>query len=522
MRQGLFLCCRRLQRRVRGGMNTQAIWMGVVILLCTSACMSQELDRAVERLIQSSGLENMRIGVSIRETESGLVLASVDADEGYIPASNMKLLTTGAALSVLGPDFVFKTELKLDGDRLIIVGAGDPALADPALLGRMVPQRTVEDLLSLLAEAVVKSGVEHLSEIIVDDRIFDRNYVHPEWPKDQLIEWYCAEVSGLNFHTNVLSVYPRPSSLGPGNAPHVVAEPAAPWIEFIIKARTVAQGRNKVWLVRDPNLNRYSVHGEVRYASQAPIEVAVHEPGLLTGQLLADRLSQRGVVFGDNTKATSHGARATVRLAEADENLLDGRVLAIVTTHIKDVLERCNLNSQNLFAESLLKLIWNKTTGEPGSWEGGAAIIRMLLAEKLGPHQAVSTVISDGSGMSRKNSVAPETMTEWLCAIESDEKIGQAFLDSLATPGKGTLRRRFQKYTPHHEVQAKSGSINGVRCLSGFVTNEATGQRVAFSVFVNDVPLDRSARPVLEFHESVVAIIETWLDEQAAFLVPGG
>lgn len=515
MRQSLAQNCRGLSKWAWGRSSSQVVWIGVAILVGVTPCLGQELDRAVERLIETSGLEKMRVGVSIRDTDTGIELASVDADEGYIPASNMKLLTTGAALSILGPDFVFKTKLKLDGDRLIIVGAGDPALADPALLGRMEPRKTVEDLLALLADSVVKAEVKQLSEIIVDDRVFDRNYVHPEWPKDQLIEWYCAQVSGLNFHTNVLSVYPRPSSMGPGNAPHVVSEPHASWIEFVIKARTVAKGRNKVWLMRDPTLNRYSVHGAVRYASQAPIEVAVHEPGLLTGQLLADRLAERGVDLGDDF-------RASVRLAEADEDLRDGRVLAIVTTHIKDVLERCNVNSQNLFAESLLKLIWNKTTGDPGSWPGGASVIRMLLAENLGPHQAASTVISDGSGMSRKNSIAPAVMTEWLCAIESDEKIGEVFVDSLATPGNGTLRRRFRKYTPHYEVQAKSGSINGVRCLSGFVTNEETGQRVAFSVLVNDVPLDRSAAPVLEFHESVVAIVEQWLDEQAAILVPGG
>src|SRR6185295_11686507 len=103
------------------------------------------LDDDVSRVLTARKLGMARVGISVIDLETGAALANVNANDPFTPASNMKLLTSGAALLVLGPDFVFRTELIRDGDRLIIRGGGDPALADPIVLKEMEPKLTVSD-----------------------------------------------------------------------------------------------------------------------------------------------------------------------------------------------------------------------------------------------------------------------------------------------------------------------------------------------------------------------------------------
>ena len=96
-------------------------------------------------------------------------------------------------------------------DTLIFVGDGDPALGDPR---GMAEGEDVETVLRKWTEAVQRGGVTRVGTLIVDDRVFDRQWAHPDWPRDQLNRWYCAEVAGINFHQNCLGVYPQPTMKG--------------------------------------------------------------------------------------------------------------------------------------------------------------------------------------------------------------------------------------------------------------------------------------------------------------------
>jgi serine-type D-Ala-D-Ala carboxypeptidase/endopeptidase (penicillin-binding protein 4) len=202
----------------------------------------------------------------------------------------------------------------------------------------------------------------------------------------------------------------------------------------------------------------------------------------------------------------------TVRLAEEDERL-EGRPLAIITTHIRDILDRCNSDSQNLYAEALLKRLGHEVTRQPGSWSNGASVLRMTLSELLGPEHAATTVIADGSGMSRDNRVSPRTLTAWLAWISREPRFARLFADSLAMPGDGTLRRRFGDANLRNALQAKSGKINGVRCLSGYLT-DSSGRVIAFSIMVNDLREGELALNSLKLHEEIVTALDRWLTAQ--------
>src|SRR5262249_46375110 len=154
--------------------------------------------------------------------------------------------------------------------------------------------------------------------------------------------------------------------------------------------------------------------------------------------------------------------------------------VAVVTTTMEDALERCNGDSQNLYAEAMIKRIGHEVTHEPGSWTNGSSVLRMTLSEPaprgLGPEYAAGTQIADGSGMSREDRVAPRTLTRWLDRLQRDSNIGAMFVNSLASPEqKESIRRRFKDKKLSCDLRAKTGTINGVRCLSGYLTDPQTG-----------------------------------------------
>ncbi len=494
-------------RRIAGWARGVAALVGCV---AAGAAVAQTgtLNDEVQRAVNASKLGTARVGISIYETTTDTALASYNSGQGFIPASNMKILTSGAAMFTLGSDFVFRTELVVRDGVLVVRGSGDPALADPDVLSEMESKLSVKDVLGLLAEAAKKAGVESVREVVVDDRVFDREFIHPAWPARNFNQPHSAQISGVNFHANVLSFYLRPNPDGPGSAPLVSTQPEAPWLTIINRARTVAGSNdNTASPSREMGTNKITLTGDVRRAYAVPSDVTLDNNGLFFGKVLARELILRGIKVGSD----SANDPVSVRLAEADESLDGGRVVAVVTTPMSVVLKRCNADSSNLYAEALLKRMGNAVTNQPGSWENGRSVLRMVIAEKLGPQAAAGCVISDGSGISRENSVTPALLTRWLDLMADDDEKRDAFISSLAAPGNGTLRSRFRDARLYGSLHAKSGFINGVRSLSGYVIEPDGGKRVAFSVIVNNISTGDQDAAAREIHESVVRIIDTWL-----------
>ncbi len=487
----------------------------LVCVLAAPGALAQSLDGALDRVLgQAKFADRLNMSVSILDGDTGRVLAQHRADRQLIPASNMKLLTSGAALRVLGDDFEFLTELVLfrgegpgGSDRLVVRGSGDPAFADPELLDDMGV--SVEDFIALWVDAIEGVGVaDSVGEVVMDARVFDRQLVHDSWPDAQLNRWYCAQVSGINFHANVLRVYTRPST--EGSRPTVVLEPEVPWLDIDNKAKTVGRGKNHtVWASRAPGTNRIGVHADVRHAT-TPIEVTVHEPALVLGRVIASRLADR--VHDE----------PTVRLALDSENLSGGETIHRVRTPMSVVLERCNTDSHNLYAEALMKRTGATASNAQGSWPRGAFALRSLIVQELGSDDAGSLVVADGSGMSRENRVTTGLVARWLRAMDKSP-IARAFRESLPSAGEdGTLRKRFRSQSPENTVLAKTGYLTGVSALSGYVTHEESGRTIIFSVISNDKPNDISLNAVRTLEEQIVLMIDEALTDVAAGRQHGG
>ena len=468
------------------------------LVLSASACAGS-LQEEVRGLVGSMGPRKGMVAISVRDSE-GREVVNIRGDEPVRPASNQKLLTTGTALRLLGPDFAFQTRLVRSGDRLVVIGDGDPAFGDPELLkdmtyttadGAVHQGMSVELLLQLWTDAAKAQGLQAVRELVVDDRVFDRGTCHADWPVDQLHESYCAEVAGVNFHVNRLDFWGAPS---PRGAEITRTEPACRFISIRNETRPGKTKDDGLWIQREVDANNFTIRGFLRKPLQAPVGVTVDNPSAFFGNLLAERLRAAGVQV------------AAVRLAESSEPAFTGTdVGPVIRTPLRSAITRCNVDSQNLYAECLLKRFGHAATGAPGSWNNGTEAMQRQVASRVGG--AAGLRAADGSGLSRENRVTTSLMTAWVSDLAQDRAVGQVFLDSLAVGGKsGTVNKRFRDLDPAlARVRCKTGYIDGVCSLSG-VVDCANGHQPAFSVICNGFEGDGVSR-AKQLQEAVVKAV---------------
>jgi D-alanyl-D-alanine carboxypeptidase/D-alanyl-D-alanine-endopeptidase (penicillin-binding protein 4) len=240
---------------------------------------------------------------------------------------------------------------------------------------------------------------------------------------------------------------------------------------------------------RKMGTNELSFRGSIRNKPAEPWQVTIHDPPMFFAEMLAERLRQQGITVV-----------SIARPGDA-ETLPPVRPLHVVRTSLPMVLNRTNADSQNMFAEALFKRVGQQVTGTPGGWRNGAAAMRLALRQRLGTRSA-ALQISDGSGMSRDNLVTARMLVELLAGFHNDDDPEKAriFRESLAHAGNGDdgayegtgtfeKGKRFHNLAPGHEVYGKSGYINGVSTLSGYlvVPDDDGGTRtIAFSLLFND------------------------------------
>lgn len=416
------------------------------------------------------------VAARVIELPSGRELYARDADRPMLPASNFKLVTSATALDLFGPDRTFPTRLALSGNDLYLIGSGDPGLGDSTIAGWAKKQPL--DHFEPFLQALRHRGLTHLTgKLFYDDHAFDDQRTHPSWSRSFREFWYAAPVAGLNFNDNCIDVTVYPTT--PGKPVTFDVTPPTGGITIVNQCLTgSAQTPN---IHRGPGPTTYVLSGTcARKASLA--SKPIDDPGYFTADALRTYLAAHGVTVDG----------PIVHLARRFDN--QGEVIATVTTApVAGLIKRMNKPSQNFFAESLTKLSGEKYrrqhpdfTGT--SWEAGAAAANDFLTR----HHIVTTAFRavDGSGLSRENRVTARLLTE-LLATMSTHPYAKAFRDSLPIAGiDGSLRNRLKNVKG--QVQAKTGSIGGVRALSGYATT-TDGRTLAFSLLCNDIQGDEDA-----------------------------
>jgi serine-type D-Ala-D-Ala carboxypeptidase/endopeptidase (penicillin-binding protein 4) len=472
--------------------------LSLFALLIAASAARADLPAEVQAILKDPLLAHAKCGVELVRLADGAspqVLLTVNAALPLVPASNLKLITTSAAMEELGPDFKFRTLLVQHGDDLILIGDGDPSFGDAELLKKS--GWDVTTAFQTWATALARRHIGPFRRLLVDDSVFDTQFLNPHWPADQLDRHYVAEVAGMNLNVNCLDFY-----IQPGPAGHVVRFVTDPPTTYVTVKNTCTAGSdNRVGLSREAGTNNMLLRGEAADANDVPVSVTIHDPPLFAASVLAETLSTSGISVGSVERD-----RTMRRLYEQAAHIGDGSwtLLAVNQTPLTTVMARANKDSMNLYAECLSKRLGFAESGD-GSWSSGTAAVGAFLQ-----HIGVSPSeyhLDDGCGLSKENAISAHLMAT---VLEHDfyGPSSKTFMDTMAVAGiDGTMEDRFRGTDLRGRVHAKSGFVNGVSCLSGYLSAR-DGQWYAFAILFNEVPAGRTSE-AKTIEERIVHALDT-------------
>jgi D-alanyl-D-alanine carboxypeptidase/D-alanyl-D-alanine-endopeptidase (penicillin-binding protein 4) len=422
-------------------------------------------------------------GFHVVDVESGRTVYGEGEDRLLVPASNTKLVTSAAALDTLGPGYFFETALLIRGELhrgvlygdLAVVGRGDPNIS-----GRFYGGDDLGPFRPWIAE-LQRRGVRQVrGDLWLDHGYFASPEIHPDWDPRDFHKPYQAPVAALGFEDNVLVVKAAPGP-GPGGSPVVETSPALPL--FTVHndlERTSSPRRHLVRLSRAPAGHEILVDGRIHTGvSQLTLAISVPDPVIFFGSALRQALEEAGIHLAGEVIPVEHLPGLTW-----DE-------VAVHRSSLLPTLEITNRESQNLYAESLVKVLGAERCGR-GSWDNGLRAMRDFLRQVgLGKD---SYRLADGSGLSRSNRMTARQLTE-LLVFMSRHRWSREFMTSLPYGGqeRSSLEDRLTEPEYGENVFAKTGTLTGVSALSGYAKGRS-GRLYAFSILCNRCPVWRARR----------------------------
>jgi D-alanyl-D-alanine carboxypeptidase/D-alanyl-D-alanine-endopeptidase (penicillin-binding protein 4) len=441
------------------------------------------LKARLDEVASQPGMGGAKVGIFVVDFETGQVLYARNEKLPLNAASNVKLVTSAAALSRLGPEFRWRTICygpaqvgrpvsptgDLPGD-LYLRGSGDPTLA-------------TEDL-DAIANSLATQGVKRVrGALVVDASAFEGGSVGPGY--DQKTENFAyrapSSAASLNSNAVLVTVIPGPK---PGAPARITIEPPSPY--FAVTGRIVTAGLNgpAIPMVETGDLDeqtRITLSGRIRLGSEPrPFLRRVVHPEWYLGQTFREVLKRHGISIDKPLRIGAVPAEGYRTLTSHDSP-----PLAVV-------LHDLNKRSSNFAAEQVLRTLGGEVLGRPGSWDKGLEAVAKHL-EALGIKRS-DYRMNNGAGLYDSNRFTAEQLVTVMRAALRDFRIGSEYLASLAVAGiDGTLGQRMGGTAAHRYVRAKTGTLANVSSLSGVVG--APGEKpLIFSMLVNDVPNPTSAR----------------------------
>jgi serine-type D-Ala-D-Ala carboxypeptidase/endopeptidase (penicillin-binding protein 4) len=435
--------------------------------------------RKLEKLSPSA-----KISFSL-QNEAGKNLYRHQANEKRVPASTLKIFTTGAAMALLGENFRFKTYLEYDGfidpcgtltGNLYIRGTGDPTLGSERV------KETVDSgvLLNLLADQVKSAGIVEINGNIIGDNSFFLDCLVPgSWLYKDRANYFGASPSGLSFNENYYKVIFKPGTSLGSNTEIIATDP--PDIPGLVLKNKVTTNRpntgDQAVIMEDsihPGLEKEIIGTIPSGVKSFAIRGSLPDPAQLVAQLLREKLFTSGIeVTGKSYSAFSNPLPSFKRY----RNL----IYTHYSPNLTDIVKHINYRSHNLFAETMVITLGKEFRGV-GNYENGLQVIFDYWHGKGINMQ--SAKIYDGSGLSPLNQISTTILTQMLAVTQNDPSF-KTFLETLPVAGvSGTVRSFCSATTAKGKVFVKSGSIEEVRSYAGYARSKS-GKLLPFSIIVN-------------------------------------
>jgi D-alanyl-D-alanine carboxypeptidase/D-alanyl-D-alanine-endopeptidase (penicillin-binding protein 4) len=453
----------------------------LLALLSLPLYAQNAVDRALMALEQDPDFMYASIGFCAIDIEKNTVLAQRNPNLSLIPASTLKVVTTGTALAVLGPNFRYTTTLEYDGQldpstgtlrgNVYLRGSGDPSLGSPYMPG--TPNMT--ELMQTLVDELSKKGIQRIEgSIIGDASCFDADPISGYWQVIDLGNYYGAGAYGLNLHDNFYRlVFQQNPTLGA--APKVLStEPNIQYLDIknLVRSAGANTGDN-AYIYASPYQEETRVVGTIPVgAGKFGILGAIPNPPLFAAQALNTALKNKGIIA---TKGASYTNKASTSPRK------------IVYTHYSptlfDLVKHTNEESRNHYCEAFMRSMGQKIKGK-ADLDSGIEVVRNFWAER--GIDVKGFFLFDGSGLSARNGIPAKVLTQIVRKLYVDEKTFHFFDNCLPIAGKNGTMASVCKGTPAAgNIKAKTGTLNRVRCFTGYATTK-TGKKVAFTLLVNN------------------------------------
>lgn len=452
------------------------VLLGIFLSSCTKLPVSSgELSsqpKAVKEFVGAEIVEHGDLSFYAVDLKTGKVVAAHREKSALVPASVMKIVTSAAALEVMGGDKTFETKLMYEGkiDKagllkgdLYIQGGGDPTLGSDGISA--APEAFLADWVKEMKKARITSVN---GDIIVLDDLFGYGGIPGKWLWEDMGTDYAPGTYGISIFDNIYTLYL--SSGGPGTTPKIIGtKPEMKDLTFDNQAVVSPDGKRDIYVRGVPFENRRGFYGIVpENRAELTIKSDIPDPGFFLGQYFSDYMRKNGIKF--KGKVTT--ARVT---AKRPKNPV---ILAVTeSAPVSEIIKVLLTRSDNHYAEHLFQLLEKVE---------GVNVVEFWKEKGL---DVDSLTMKDGSGLSRGDTLSAKLLTDIL--VYMDEKKELKFEELLPIAGQDGTVAKFLKETPlSGNARVKSGSMSGIQSYAGYL--EKDGKRYVFTLIVNHWNGDRT------------------------------
>ncbi|NLY24329.1 MAG: D-alanyl-D-alanine carboxypeptidase/D-alanyl-D-alanine-endopeptidase [Bacteroidales bacterium] len=451
----------------------------LTLLLLISPTFAQT---ALQRFVNHPALKHASVGIAVTDLETGRRIVSHNGEQSLTPASVLKLITTATAIEAFGENYRYKTDVALDaGDpsRILVIGSGDPTLGSEAFDDH--PSTFFTTVADALRESLPSDSAYSL---YVVDNLFGYDGISPEWTWIDMGNYYAAGAYGISIFDNSYKLFFNTTAKN--GCPRILrTEPEIKGLTFQNSLSLNSNGRDNGYIYGAPFSYERAVRGDIPAGrTEFSIKGDIPDPGLLLGETLAGYLKRAGLKVGKvETARTDYLSKycSPERLGRYQV----GKVLCtFVSRPMKEIIREVNVESNNHFAEHLIRSTGRKNRSDiyEDALEAGVTYVQDFWKSK--DLTTASLQMHDGCGLAPQNAVSPRFLTDLLVYMYSKSDKSSDFFDSLPKAGEeGTLRTFLRDTRLSGKIAAKSGSIGGVQCYSGYLIDGR--KKYAFTVMVN-------------------------------------
>lgn len=437
-----------------------------------------QFNSAVENLLQQEDYKNASVGINVIDLYSGKTVFSLNPNKLLVPASTMKMITSGTALEILGADYRFKTQIAytgkidkygvLDGDLVLIAGA------DPAL-GSEYFQDHYFEFLKNWAKQVKASGINKVKgDLVLDAGIYDTERIPDSWIWGDIGNYYGAGPNAFTVFDNMYRItFSSPKKAG-RLTKVIQTYPKISGLQIDNEVLSADNNSDNAYVFGGPLDKHRIIRSTIPKNRRAfTIKASIPKPEEVLAQVFLQNLLGEGVFIDGETRFEKNIYKKSKLIYKQESPTL------------AEIAEVLNHESVNLFAEHFLKQIAVEKNGL------GNRIDAIELEKEYWKNRGLdmeNIFIEDGSGLSHFNAVSPAFFTRFLTIMATNS----AFVQSLPLAGEGTFKRFDANKLPGNTLQAKSGSMTRVRCYSGYLTTD-NGNKLVFSFMFNHFSGSHSA-----------------------------